>query len=93
LKTPVKHSKEEQVMSKPTPNWMQYALDALQIEEYIAKYVLSFHRSWLRDWQAPGLIHGTLLTAQIRRAAGIEADGDDLIHKIKVAFVDQMTQE
>ena len=25
-------------MSKPTCLWMQYALDALQIEEYIARY-------------------------------------------------------
>ena len=72
---------------------MQYTLDALQIEEYIARYVLSFRRSWLRDWQPDGLLHDTLLSAQVRRAAGIEADGDDLIRKVKVAFVDQMTHE
>jgi len=80
-------------MNKPTCRWMQYALDALQIEEYIARYVLSFRRSWLRDWQAHGLIRDTLLSAQVRRPAGIEADGDDLIRKVKVAFVDLMTEE
>ena len=78
-------------MSKPTCRWMQYALDALQIEEYIARYVLSFRRSWLRDWQAHDLLHDTLLSAQLRRAAGIEVDGDDLVRKVKVAFVDLMT--
>jgi hypothetical protein len=81
-------------MSSPTRDWKQYALGALQIEEYIATYVLSFRRSWLRDWQAHDLLlRDTLLTAQVRRAAGIEAEGDDLCRKVKVAFVDLMTQE
>ena len=80
-------------MSKPTCRWMQYALDALQIEECTARYVLSLRRSWLRDWQAHDLLHNTLLSAQLRRAAGIEADDDDLIRKVKVAFVDLMTRE
>jgi hypothetical protein len=80
-------------MSKPTCRWAQYALDALQIEEYIAGYgyVLSFRRSWFRDWQAHSLLQDTLLSAHLRRAAGIEAAGDDLIRTVKVAFVDLMT--
>ena len=80
-------------MSKPKCGWMQYALDALQIDEYVARYVLSFRRSWLRDWQAHDVVHDTLLSAQLRRAVGIEADADDLIRKVKVAFVDLMTGE
>jgi hypothetical protein len=72
---------------------MQHALDALQIEEYIASYVLSFRRSWLRDWQGDGLMQGTLLTLQVCRAAGIETDGDDLIRKVKVAFAGLITKE
>jgi hypothetical protein len=78
-------------MNKPTCRWMQCALDALQIEEYIARYVLSFRRSWLRDWQSNDLLHDTLLSTQLRRAVGIEGDGDDLIRKVKFAFVDLMT--
>jgi len=72
---------------------MEHALDALQIEEYVTRYVFSFRRSWLRDWQAHDLLHDNLLTAQLRRAAGIEADGDDLIRKVTVAFVDLMTRD
>jgi hypothetical protein len=72
---------------------MQYALDALQIEEYEARYGLSFRRSWLRYRRANDLIQDTLLTAHLRRAVGIEADGDDLIRKVQVAFVDMTTEE
>lgn len=80
-------------MSKQTSHWKQYALDALQIEEYVARYVPSFRRSWLRDWQAHDFLHDTLLSAQLRRAVAIEADGDDLIRKVELAFVDLMTGE
>jgi hypothetical protein len=80
-------------MSNPTRDWMQYALDALQIEEYIASYVLSFRRSSLRDWRGDDLMQDTLLTLQVRRATGIETDGDDLIRKVKVAFASLITQE
>jgi hypothetical protein len=72
---------------------MQYALDALQIEEYLAKYVLSFRRSWLREYRAKGLIQDILLTAQLRRAVGIETDSDELIRKVKIGFVDRITEQ
>ena len=93
LKSPAKHPKGGTAMSKPTCRWMEYALDALQIEEYIARYVLSFRRSWLRDWQSHHLMQDTLLSAHVRNAADIAADGDDLIREVKVAFVDLMTEE
>ena len=81
-------------MSNPIRDWMQCALHALQNEEYIARYVLYFRRSWLRDWQAHGFVPlDTLLTAQVCRAAGIEADGEDLSRKVKSAFVELMMQE
>jgi hypothetical protein len=80
-------------MSEPTRDWMPYTLDALQIEEYLASYVLSFRRSWLRDWQGDGLMQGTLLTIQVRRATGIETDSDDLIREVKAAFAGLITQE
>ena len=51
-------------MSSPTSRWIQCALDTLQIEEYIAKYVLSFRRSWLRKHRTNDLIKDTLLTAR-----------------------------
>jgi hypothetical protein len=65
---------------------MQCAFDALQIEEYIARYHVSFRRSWFRDWQGRGHIYGSLLTTQVRSTAGIDGNGDDLLRKVKIAF-------
>jgi hypothetical protein len=68
-----------------TPKQKQRALDALQIEEYIATNC-SGQRPGRRDRQSRKLIQNFLFTTLLLRAAGIEADGNDTAGKVKIAI-------
>ena len=68
-----------------SPEPEQRALDALQIEEYIATNC-SGRRPRRRDRQSRKLIQNFLFTALLLRAAGIEADGNDTIGEVRVAI-------
>ena len=61
-------------------------LDALQIEEYIATNVVSNHQNRQRDRQTRKLLQTVLSAADLLRAAGIEADGNDTAGKVKLAI-------
>jgi hypothetical protein len=67
----------------------QRALEALQIEEYIATNICPRRRSGQRDRQSRKLVQNVLFTALLLRAAGIEADGNNTAGKVKIAIAKQ----
>jgi hypothetical protein len=68
-----------------TPEQKQRALDALQIEEYIATNC-SGRRPGRRDRQTRKLLQCALCAALLLPTAGIEADGNDTAGKVKIAI-------
>jgi len=68
-----------------SPEPEQRALDALQIEEYIATNC-SGRRPRRRDRQSRKLIQNFLFTALLLRAAGVDADGNNTAGKVKIAI-------